>query len=463
MENEIGAGVPDNSASTGTETPISVESISNSGVETTQPEVLETESQAEATTETPVPTEDTDLAADFEAAIKEQPNDTELIKRLRNLAKTKYEDYQTRVQQPTIDSRAQEQQELVQELYGFDMERGVPTTQGFAQKLAAKDIGLAQQTFMDLGTIEVADEGIQGYTLGHRYLESIGLDPFKIEELRAFSRGEINGEKFGVVESPDFIPTEYAAAYKQLPEVLRTDIDIYLTGQNPDQRAAALQLLQDKQSVISQAAATQENFRTAEMNFNNEVSTTVAAELDTAYKGLLGAVKQNPAYTGVKVSSNPHVDSTVKDSIISQINALGDPRSILAQQAVETFRTLGVQVDMPKVEKLLGDIESNTQIAVKAEKLGKLQNRDYSTHVQEALGRRSAAISQTIALANKYFSDTLAVLTKSVTGEITTETGLPNIYGGVPQNTGDAPRKNLTFAELDTAALSVARSLREAQ
>lgn len=474
MSDELnnGVGVPDTSASAGTEVVAEqpqVDSISDSDQSVVQADPADIFSfpTIETGEEVPLAESAEDPFSEFKELAQEQQGDSDLVRKLRGIVKTKFEDFQSRYQQPQIDDEAAKAMDLVKDLYGFDTQTGAPTTVNFARKLAQQDLNLAQQTMLDLASVEVPNANVQGYTLAHQFLEQLGLDPFKIEELRQYSRGEINPLDAGVsVEVPSYIPQQYANAYKSMNEVLRTDLDIYMTSDNPDQRSAALQMLQDKSVVMAQEQAYRQQQSQMQQQFAQEVNTTVEQNLDKTYQGLLDGIKKNPAYTGVKLSSNPQIDQTVKDSLIAQINALADPRSILATQAVRSFDALGVKVDINKVEQLLSTIANETEVAVKADKLSKVHNRDYSTHVQQALTRRNSAINQTLSLANKYFSEALSAMTnqsKQVSNGVSMEGGMPNISGmsGFQPDSQEG-RKSLSQSELENFALNTARQLQNA-
>jgi hypothetical protein len=175
----------------------------------------------------------------------------------------------------------------------------------------------------------------------------------------------------------------------------------------------------------------------------------------------MSTIKSNPAYTGIKVSSSPKIDSLVKDSIISQINAIGDPNQVLAQQAIKSFEEQGVKIDVAKVSELMKTIETNTEIVVKAEKLGKIQGRDYSVHIQEANRRISEANGKALALANKYFSQTLAAVTGKVppTPDLKETIPITDKSGNPPPRA--RPRGVMSEAELDKSIVEVARRIQK--
>lgn len=451
LQNGVGAS-PDGSASAGTPDEVSTApELATPEQETTDESKIISEPSDQ---ESPEAELSDDLQSEMESVIEANPNDSELIKKLRTLVKTKYEDYSSRVQ-PELTPQQKDALDLVNGLFEFDTETGTPTTRNFAQKIAQKDVNLAAQAFDDLAMVPIDSNG---FTIGHKFLEKIGLDPYKIEELRQFSRGEINPTDYGIVAVHEGVPKELAEAYKSLDPVTRTDVDLYLDSENESQKMAAMRTLRNQQAVIDNDRYRQESEYRQQAQFNNEVMSSVEGDLQTTYSGVLNSLKTNPAYTNVTISSDKNVDAMVKDSVIAQLNALGDPRSVLAQQAVATLESQGVKVDVPKIEQLMNTIESSAKIAISAEKMGKLQGRDYSTQIQDALARKSAAVSSLIAIGNKYFSQVLANLTKTKTNTPSPKGGIPSLKGS-NQAAPNRPAGVKSMAELDAEILNIAKGL----
>lgn len=452
LDQNIGVGdIPDNSGSA------AAPELETSALEVEAPaseeQIISAEAAPEGGAEEEVSEE---LSSEMESAIKSEPTDTDLVKKLRNLVKMKYEDYSSR--QPATPQMSEENAQLLDGLFEFDAESGTPTTKKFAESLAKRDVSLAEQALIDLSTVPVNE---QGYTLGHKFLEIIGLDPYKIEELKQFSRGEIDVTSRGMIVVPDKVPKEYAEAYKSLDEVTRVDVDLYLEGEREDQRMAALRTLRDRHNSI-QNERQREEFQTQQATrFESEVAQDTEVALDTTYTGVLSSLKANPAYTNVAISSDKAVDTMVKDSIISNLNALGDPRSVLAKQAVKAFEAQGVKVDTEKISTLMQVIESSTKTAIAAEKKGKLQNRDYSVQVREAKAKATTAVTQLVALGNKYFGQTLASLSGVKPNTPAPKPGLPDLSGKAPEGNSTAP-KAMKMSELDASIMEIAKGLQAA-
>jgi hypothetical protein len=394
-----------------------------------------------------------DIKAEMESVIESNANDSQLVKKLRDLVKIKYDDFSSK---EVLPETQKETVDLVKGLFEFDPELGQPTTRNFAKKLAEKDINIASQALADLSNVALDENG---WTLGHQFLENLGLDPYKINELRQYSRGEIEAETYGIVPDNESVPKELQEAYKSLDSVTRSDVNLYLDSDNEMQKMAALRTLRNQQVVIDNDRFRQESVKTAESQFNTEVFTSTAQDLETTYGGVMEALKTNPAYTNVVISSNKDLDTVVKDSVIAQLNALGDPRSVLAKQAEATLNAHGVKVDTQKIQQLMNTIENTTRIAIAAEKKAVLDRRDYTPQIQDALKQKSDAVASLTALGNRYFSQVL----KKLTG---VDTNTPNPEGGIPSITSkgqpiETPSKNgaKTMAELDAEILGIAQSI----
>lgn len=460
LNNTPGVGEPDNSASAGT-----LDLVDNVPSIEDAPSIVDESTIVSDTPAADDSAEDSaeiseDIKAEMESVIEAQANDSALVKKLRDLVKVKYDDFSSKVPQSDLSESQQLAEELITGLFEYDVESG-PTTRSFAEKLAAKDMSVATQALSDLSNVQVDPD--TGWTLGHQFLESIGLDPYKIEELRQFSRGELAApESYGIIPVHPSVPPEFAEAYKSLDQVTRTDVDIYLDSENEGQKLAAMRTLRNQKTVMDTDRMREEGQKQFQAQFTNEVTTALETDLETTYTGLMTSLKSNPAYVNVAVSADKNIDTMVKDTVIANLNALGDPRSVLAKQAVAQFESRGVQVDLPKITSLMQTIEDTTKIAITAEKQGKLQGRDYSTQIQDALSRKSQAMASLTALGNKYFSQVLANLTGS-------QVNSPNPKGSIPklEGTPAAPTSNTsgvkTFKELDAEILNIAKGLAATQ
>lgn len=407
------------------------------------------------------------LLKELKEAAEEQPNDSKTIRHLRSLLKTKLDNVSLstpketeNVEESNVDNTQQEAIDFYNSLFGFDTAQGKPTSKDFVTKVAEKDFSLASQTFSDFTNLEIPDSPISGWTLGHEYLKSIGLDPFKIEELRQVSNGEIPASNYGLEDIPEHVPDEYRQAYKNLSKVVKDDIDIYLNSDKPEQKAAAIQILQDRNATLQAEEAKKLSENDAKRSFELSVIQEVDTRLEQTFDGLLEAIKVNKVYSDVKLSSNEIQDRALKDAIIIQLNGIGEENPIMVKRSLGYFDKLGVKIDINKVNELLTDIRENTKIIVQAEKLGQRNNVSYATQIQAAKTRKTEAEAATLALANKYFSDSVTKLSsgKKVI-DFDPAGGLPPVEGENRQTSTIPGVKSL--AELDSYVLALAKQNQE--
>lgn len=354
---------------------------------------------------------------------------------------------------------------MVDGLFDLDQQTFQPSTSRFVQKLVSTDSGIATQLMMDLSRVAVQNPDVEGWNLGHEFMKRIGLDPMKYNDLVALSRGEITGEQYGIQEMPEWIPEQYQEAYKQMNPVLRIDVDTYLRSTDPGQKAAGLQLLQDKNTVINNAVASQQRQQQEQATFMGDVNRTVNEQLELTFGGLLDSVAKNEVFTGIKVHTDDAVDRLVKSNVINGIAAMGDDNSVVAARAVQAFKDAGVEIDAAKVGGLLKTIRAETEIAVKAEKAARRQGLEtMPVQATEALARRSKAVGEAIALANRYAAEALNRYSPPASRKDPPPPGEPNLGGG-QGGQGDQGQRRVdgvkTPKELDDSILETAKRIRE--
>lgn len=391
-----------------------------------------------------------DLDLELQKATEETETDTDLVKKLRGFLKVKLEDYRSKV--AGDQSQTAEPDELLTGLFGFDVDRGVPTAHEFARQLVAKDQNVATQALMDLASQQIREDG---WTIGHEFLQRIGLDPYKIDDLIRFSKGEIQSN-FTVETVPDVVPREYQEAYKSLSQVVRDDLELYLEG-SQEQKSSALQILRNEQYRIDNERENQRRADEFNKNFENSVLAEAETKLDETYSTLLDNVKKNPAFTTIPISSDPSVDAMVKGSIISQITALGDPNRLISRQAMDNFKQIGVDVNYDEIQKLMKAVEDNTLIAVKAEKAQGRDRRDYRIQIQDALQRKAASETKLLAMANKIFAQSLSKFKPNA--QTTVPNGLPTSIQGTPVSS--QPKAGVrSFADLDALTSQIVQGIK---
>ncbi len=439
-------------------------SADTSPVETTEsveiaPQTVETTDvpTIEEVTETTTEAEDTDpeIEAEVEELLKTEDDKTEptpLHKHLRQIIRQQKYELKSLKNAPPTENVA-EAVELHQGLYAFDTEQGVPTTKPFAERVYQKSPEVAEQALWDLANQADAN----GMTLGHKFFEKVGLDPYRLDDYRKLTKGEIDGEQFGIIEVPSSIPPEYAETYKSLSPSLRYDLQFNLESDLPEGQRDALRMLDNEKFRFEAEKEKLQAQTVAEAEFRTSISQAVETQVLADYGNILDSIKKSPAFESVKIHSNPQIDSFAKESLITEINALGDPNSVLSNRAIARFDAMGVKVDKQTVQSLMSEIETQTQIAVTAEKNAKKTGRNYTPQIQEALNRKAEAVQKAVAYGNKIFSQALAKMTNG--------TSEPKPVGGLPASKGNAPSANesapkvMSPQELDNWILGTAKSL----
>lgn len=453
-DTQNGVGSPDSSASAGASTEV-VNLEPQASPDAAAP--IEQPISDATPTAQPVKAEEDSDTVNLEELTQEQPDDSALVKHLRTVLKNKVQPNQDTNNLPVIDEVTQKKIDLANGLYGLDHTTGQPTTKSFVENVVKESPTLANQLLFDLTQQTMEKPGYNGWTLGHELLTRIGLDPTKLTELQAYSRGEISPQSVGIEAVPDYVPTEYREAYKNLNQITRMDLDAYL-GPNgtDDQRAAALSTLSDKQRSIEREQADAYAEQQSQQAFETEVYTETETQVIASYEGLMKSVTESDAFTQVKLSADPVVDASLKGNLMSQITALGDPRSLLAKQAATSFEAMGIKVDMAKISSLMQEVETNTTAAVKADKYGKLKGENYNVQISDAINRRANAIRSLTAMANSIFSQALARMANQ--SQAVPQGGLPNLGGSTPTGATPANRAK-TEKELDAMIMGVAGSL----
>lgn len=449
----LGVGDPSNAASagqSGEQLALSNElsSIANTLGDTTS-------EQNTVVPPTGTPTDQPDETAEL---INEAPDDTPLVKKLRGLLRDRTT-RQATVSDPVLDETQTSNLALVNSLFEFDMATGKPTTVNFAKKLAESNVLVASDVFSNLSGIPLKNDQYSNWTVAHEWLKTVvGIDPTRIEEFRAISEGRSQSPIPATV--PEYIPREYAEAYKSLSPVVQADLDMYLSGDQPDRKAAAMQLLQDRNSTIQTQRMAEASEQETKVKLEKQVNSQVEAELTTAYNGIIDSIKDGEVFKTVKVNSNDTVDSALKESVLSQIIALGDANPVLSSRAKSNLTSLGVQVNSDKIQSILNSIEQSTSVIERAKLMQSNGQGDFSMHISQANSLRNSAISQAVGLANSYFQAALkAVSGSTIAPSDPTLPVPPIIQGGAPASKSAGDGKVLTPDELDKLILGTASSM----
>jgi len=377
---------------------------------------------------TEIDEETTEIDADIDKQLAEKPQDQEDLAYFRGLLRAKEKEArELRNRQPEYGETEQLAIDLYKGLTSFDNETGRPTAKAFAQKLVERDPALATEASWDLLNQQVDANGM---TIGHQLLERMGLNPYRLEELRQFSKGEIKGEQYGITAIPETVPQEFADAYKALSRINRDDVDIYLEGDD-EQKAAGLEILRNKQDKLDFDRMRTEQTRTQTESLQREINTQIEKEETETFTNLLESFKDTPTYTAATVSGNPEMDAGIKNIVSMAILGLGYPDSVFGQQATKFFEGLGVQVNPQELSTLVNEISGNIQSAVKAEKGNFLPAK------AEAVARRDDAVRRASAKRNAIFAQAISKMAGSMKQISETNGTVLEANGGMPRLEGN--------------------------
>lgn len=318
-------------------------------------------------------------------------------------------------------------------LHSFDNDTGQPTARAFAQKLVEKDVALAKQVGWDILTQPIDDNGM---TVGHEMLSRMGLDPYKMEEYRQLTRGEIQGSRFGIVEVPQTVPPDLAEAYKALSDINRGDVDIYLDSYDESQKQAGLEILRNKQDTMNFQRMREETDKANQEKFVAEVNSQIEKEERETFTQLVESFKDTPTYSTATVSGIPEIDASIKNTISMAILQLADTDTVSGQQALKFFEEWGVQVNPQEISGLINEISGNIQTVVKADK------GNYQVAKQEAHARKEDAVRRAGAKRNQIFAQTLTAMANKFKANSEGRTATLESNAGIFNVTGSAPTDN---------------------
>lgn len=378
--------------------------------------------------------------ADDVESLLEASKDSEssLIKKLRakleesNASRkelsAKLEDVGQRSEGAKLDAES-----LVKQLKSFDVSTGQPTSRPFAENLFTNDRETAEQLFEALAT--QTDE--KGWTLAHHFLQKNGIDPTRIEEIQQFLRGEVGKEYRS--EVPEAIPREYQDAFKTLSKKNQEDVlyDLEDEDASDEDRHAAMQVLRDRQFVLEQQREREASERQRAEQERRQDLERVTESAMTTYRSLFESLESSATLTNTTLSSNPVVDSVAKQAFLTQLNALGDPNTMLAERAAEFFKAHNVDINYNEIASLMNEMNEAFQVQVVAER------NNYPGYANEAKQTIKKSVAKLVALGNKYF----VAYAKTVTGKgkedaerqakaLEQSSGMP-IIDGKPGGTSD--------------------------
>lgn len=171
--------------------------------------------------------------------------------------------------------RIREAVELQDKLYQYDVKEGYQSPKPFAEHLAKKDPQHAFRTAAYL----LAQPSEGGNPMVEGFVKSIlQLDPNRLEEFQAISRGEIpagyEGLNLTLDEDLQKVPTERHAAFKRLTgsqqAIVRGGFETYATEA---EKLDAKRVLEDSQRLVNSETQQAREIADTETTFNTAVDT----------------------------------------------------------------------------------------------------------------------------------------------------------------------------------------------
>jgi len=408
---------------------------------TSEPAVNENLSAIESE---PAP-EDVELDAEIDKQVAEKPEDVDDLKHFRQLLRNKEKQVRELSKKtPEYSDTDREAIDLYNGLFAFDTAQGVPTSKDFAQKLVAKDKDLALNASWDIATQQLDESGL---TVGHLLLQKMGLDPYRLEELREFSQGKIKGDAYGMVEVPEFVPQEVAGAYKLLSQPMRDNVDFMLESGDPVQKQSALETLQDKQSTLEFKELKQRQEHESVQRTQMEITQAVDSHVTQTFTDFTNGFKDTPTYKTATISGNPQFDSGVKGVVSLAILGLSEPDSVMGKQSQQFFQELGVNVNPTEVSTLVNSVIQDIEAAEKAGK------GNFTTAKTEALKRKEQSMMRATGVRNRIFAETMTKLAATMKAVSEGNGQKLDANGGMPSLAGNGASTNGAQAKVSTLDL----------
>lgn len=391
VENSSDVSVPETPATIGTETEVEAPATDNLSAN----EIVVTGDGQD--------TEISDLDAEIDKQLDEQlaakPENLSENQHFRRLYRNKEKEVRTlKKQTPEYSETDRFAIELYDGLTDFDTEKGEPTTRKFAEKLAQKNKDLAFNATWNL----LAQPYDDTFSVGHKILEKMGLDPYRIEDLQRFSKGEITGDPYGVVSVPESVPPEVAQAYKSTSKQMRDNYDWMLESDDPVQRQAAIAELQKIQKGLEYEQFKQQSEEQQKQQFHVEVENAVNQNVVETFNTFIDQFRETPVYTAATVSGDPEADALIKESVVGMILNLNEPESVTGRQALKYFQTLGVNVKASEVSDIVNAVIGHIEVGVKAEKGG------YADAKANAFDKKAQALTRANGTFNRIFAEAIS-------------------------------------------------------
>jgi hypothetical protein len=252
---------------------------------------------------------------------------------------------------------------LLDGLNGYDPERGVRSTHKFADALVAEDPEIAYNAALNILRHQAKD----GKPFAEIFTRNVlGLDPARLADFQAISRGEIPEGYEGMVDKTEDLaainPT-YHDAFRRLgpkqKEIVKEGFDQYATQAEKSEAVRILTAAQNELTTEQRAAADKarseqlfgEKLVEKATEFEGESTRTVGTRIQSGLDKLA-------------FSSDPAVDLTMKQAVNNQIFNLVHESPYIKESAEKYFKAIDVDISAqrPKIDYWFGRLSENIDI-----------------------------------------------------------------------------------------------------
>jgi hypothetical protein len=293
---------------------------------------------------------------------------------------------------------------LVDSLNGYDLTTMQPSSKAFVEKLNADSPDTAYNVAMNVLALTNKD--------GKAYAEIftrnvLGLDPSRLADFQALSRGEVPEGYEGIVAATkefESIPEEYHDAYKRLGpkvrEIVQEGLEQFATAA---EKAEAMRLLSESQEQVNKVRKDAEDAAKADDVLRGELDTK-AIELENATTESIGT-KVSRGLDRLAFSPDAVVNATMRSAVETRIFDLVHESSFIRGKAETYFTSVGVDMKAvrPQIDRHYKTIQDNLDVetvaSVKGQKAIATQAADRRAEAERHLA--SIALKLVAEVAKK--------------------------------------------------------------
>lgn len=276
--------------------------------------------------------------------------------------------------------------ELYDDLYeNYDVRQGAVSTERFAEKIATSDANLAKNLVLHL--LSQKDPKTGRYFADIFTEETLGISMERLQDFQAISKGEVPPGYEGfedILQEMQIVPAEYQEAYKLLsPKVRQIVLDGYEEGASNADAAEAERLLTEAKAKID-AKKQAEQSEVAKQQEAMAAIDRIADEVtNDSTSFLISNISRS--LDRLTFAADPSVDAAIKGGLSTQLFGLAHETVAMREQAEAYFKSLGVTVNRPELNKWFANLSE----AADAEVIARSRN-DKTGSVRFAAKRREA-------------------------------------------------------------------------